>query len=154
LLALKENRLDQAEQFFAQAYEQDPHSYEACHNLFCTRLSLGRIVEAADVVSQAMHSVQSPQEQRRLLLLHLLLRTFEYGKGDETAYAGLAQLSADNEERLLRLIGRIGHLDTAETLLKALASARPESAALADAGKELALVRGRELVHRGDWLAA
>src|SRR5258707_1250544 len=46
LLATREQQLPQAEQEFAQASKLDPRSYDACYNLFITRLALGQIYPA------------------------------------------------------------------------------------------------------------
>src|SRR5437764_15151085 len=54
LLSLQENIVAQAEQEFARAWQMDNKSFAACHNLLISRLTLGRIEPALELVPKAV----------------------------------------------------------------------------------------------------
>ena len=54
ILSLQENQIARAESELARAWQMDPASYEACYNLVLTRLTLGQIASAAELVPAAI----------------------------------------------------------------------------------------------------
>src|SRR6516165_11733 len=57
LLSLREGQLAQAESEFARAAEIDPTSYEVCHNLLLTRLTLGKVEDCLALIPKAIELV-------------------------------------------------------------------------------------------------
>jgi tetratricopeptide (TPR) repeat protein len=146
--------LQQAEQEFARAWQEDPTSYAACHNLVLTRLSLGQVEAAASLLPRLMQLAPAAHEQRRLSLLQALLPGPAAANGDGSSNPLLAELPIADEQQLLKLARGLGHLDTVAGLLRALASARPASAAVQEAYLEALLVKAKALLDRYDWTAA
>jgi tetratricopeptide (TPR) repeat protein len=146
--------LQQAEQEFARAWQEDPRSYEACHNLLLTRLSLGQLEAAATLLPRLLELAPAPQEQRRLSVLQALLPGPEAANGDNRSNPLLAEMQLADEQQLLKLARGLGHLDTITGMLRALATARPSSAAVQEAYLEAVLVKARALLDRYDWTAA
>jgi Flp pilus assembly protein TadD len=145
--------LQQAEQEFARAWEADPASHEACHNLLLTRLSLGQVESAAALLPRLRELAPASPEQHRLGLLQALLSEPASPNGDR-AGPPLAEIQPADEQQLLKLARSLGHLDTVSGLLRALASARPGSAPVQEAYLEAVLVKGKALLDRYDWTAA
>jgi tetratricopeptide (TPR) repeat protein len=154
LLSLRENQPMQAEQEFARAWEMDPSSYEACHNLLLTRLTLNQAEAAGALMPKAVELAPSDEERRFLRLLHLVLQCCQPANGKAGGADALLDLSADEEMRILQLVRNLGRLDIALSLLQTLAHARPGSAVIQEANLEAALARGKELFDRGAWREA
>jgi tetratricopeptide (TPR) repeat protein len=154
LLSLQEKQLTQAEQEFARALEMDPALYEACYNLLLTRLTLDQVDRCEDVLRQADRLAPSPAERRFLGLLHALLCRRRSVEADPGVEMQLGEMTAEDETRLLDLIRSLGQMDTALAFLKALAQARPDSAAVQEAYTETALVQARLLFDRYAWAEA
>jgi Flp pilus assembly protein TadD len=146
--------LQQAEQEFARAWQEDPHSYEACHNLLLTRLSLGQVEAAATLLPRLRELAPAPHEQRRLSLLQALLPDSEAANGDSRSNPLLAEMQPADEQLLLKLARGLGHLDTVADLLRALAAARPGSAAVQEAYLEAVLAKAKAQLDRYDWTDA
>ncbi len=153
LLSLQENNLAQAEGEFAQAYELDKTSYEACTNLLLTRLTLGKVDAAHALVGKAHElacSSQGPDEVRFLTMLQALLEVC--ARNQQAGFNPvLSDLTPGDEQRLLKIVRGLGQLDTVFTLLKTLSDARPRSAPLREAFLEAALVKGKDLIDRCAW---
>jgi tetratricopeptide (TPR) repeat protein len=143
--------LSQAEQDFARAWQADPASYEACYNLLLTRLSAGQIEPALALFPRAIEVAPGGDERRLLLHLQALLPA---AGGERQPDAALAEISPADEQRLLRVVRSVGHLDVVGPVLDLLARSRPESAAVQEAYLESVLVRGKALLDRYDWIAA
>ncbi len=155
LLSLKEKQPAQAEGEFARAFEADPASYAACHNLLMTRLTLGQLDAGRDLVPRALALAPSADEKRFLRLLQALLdAAIQKRSSDAALDPALAALSADDEARLLGLTRGLGDLDVSQALLKALAAARPDSPPVLEAYAEVILVKAKGLMDRGEWLDA
>jgi tetratricopeptide (TPR) repeat protein len=111
-------------------------------------------------------------ERRFLLLLGALLRSLTGGQPQAAAeparaqsaddrwdgaldeFAGdarLAQMTAPEEQRLLKVLRSLGRLETAERLLGMLAAARRGSPAVQEAYFEVVLLQARALLDRGQW---
>jgi protein O-GlcNAc transferase len=157
LLSLQENQLAQAEDEFARAWQMDPQSYEICYNLLLTRLTRGKIEDCLALLPAALElaprrPAQTQEDERRsLLVLQALLQA--YHKNDNRAPL-LAELTAADEQCLLRTLRSLGQLDTALSLLKTLTKARPRSTAVREAYHEAALVKAKELIDRCAWMDA
>jgi tetratricopeptide (TPR) repeat protein len=160
LLSLRENQLAQAEGEFARALEADPGSYEACYNLLLTRLTLGQVEACAALIPQALdlagRAAAGPAgegERRFLLILQALLRACRLPDGILPDIS-LTGITAEDEARLLQVVRSLGQVDTAYALLKALAEARPSSAAVREAHVEAGLVKAKGLMDRCAWTEA
>jgi Flp pilus assembly protein TadD len=155
LLSLQEKQIARAEQEFARAWEMDPTSYETCCNLALTRLALSQLDRCEELLPPALRLASSPPEQRFLRQLHGLLRLRRQPAAghdlDSLAVPELAEMTADDEGRLLDLLRGLGQLDVAPTLLWALAKARPNSPAAQEAYVEATLVQARSLFDRYAW---
>src|SRR6185437_952361 len=57
LLSLQEQQLAQAEGEFARAWDMDANSYEICHNLLLTRLTLGKVEDCLALIPNALELV-------------------------------------------------------------------------------------------------
>jgi tetratricopeptide (TPR) repeat protein len=165
LLSLQEQNLPQAEGELARAWEMDPGSYEICHNLLLTRLTLGQMAGCLALLPRAVELAPGPDERRFLQTLHALLLTCKSDNSDDpldptivepsaNGAANLADLSGDDERRLLQVVRSLGQLDTVHLLLQALAAARPRSAAVQEAYVEAVLVKGKSLMDRSAWTEA
>jgi Flp pilus assembly protein TadD len=152
LLSLEENNLAQAEGEFDRAWGMDQTSYEVCYNLLLTRLTLGKIDGCLELIPRALEllkgrsDVHQEEETRFLHVLHALLRACK--KGGDRPDQSLAELSSQDEGRLLRIVRSLGQLDTVHTLLRSLAEARPRSMPVREAYIEAVLVKGKELIDR------
>jgi tetratricopeptide (TPR) repeat protein len=156
LLSLRENQVARAEEELARAWQMDPSSYEICYNLLLTRLTLGRIAAANELMPAAISQASQrgdAAEQRFLSVLHGLLRNAEVD-GDPRFDPLLGDLTPADEKRLLAVARDLGHLDAAVGLLKTFSVARPSSAAVRDAYVEVVLVKAKELMDRCAWTEA
>ena len=160
LLSLQENQLAQAEGEFARAAQIDPTSYEICHNLLLTRLTLGKVEDCLALVPTALELIgrrpaeKQGEERRFLLVLQALLQACQKDNGSPAYVPLLAELSEADEQRLLQVIRSLGQLDTAHTLLKTLTDARPRSTPVREAYLEAVLVKAKELIDRCAWTEA
>jgi tetratricopeptide (TPR) repeat protein len=160
LLSLEENNLPQAEAELLRAWEMDPSSYEICYNLLLTQLTLGKtdaclalIPPAIELVRRRGDSPPAAEERRFLQVLQLLVQAAG-SEDDPRAADALAELSAADEQRLLKIIRSLGRLDTVHRLLEVLVGARPRSAAVRDAHVEAVLVKAKDLFDRCAWFDA
>lgn len=165
LLSLRDKQPAQAEQEFARAWEADPANYAAGFNLLLTRLTLEQYAVCAALSSQLSRIAPSSAEQRQMTALHRLLQAMSASNNatielhsDEDGFSGqlgpeggLADLTVDDEHRLIRLVRSLGKIDTALNLLKALLAGRAGSTALQEAYVEACLVKARELLDRSQW---
>jgi tetratricopeptide (TPR) repeat protein len=157
LLSLAENNLPQAEGELQRAWEVDPSSYEVCYNLLMTRLTLGRVRDSLALVRPALEMLvrkggngPAEEERRYLQVLGLLLQAADGPTGGK-APEGLAELSAADEQRLLKVIRSLGQHDTALRLLTVLTQARSRSAVVREAYLEAVLIKARGLMDRCAW---
>jgi tetratricopeptide (TPR) repeat protein len=154
LLSLREKQLAQAEGEFARAWEMDPSSYPACYNLVMTRLTLGRLDDCRALLPRALELAPTPDEQRYLAVLQALLGSSPAQNGDVPVTTAVAELSFDDEGRLLQLLRGLGQLDVTQELLEKVLAARPDSAAAQEAYAEVVMVKAQALGDRGEWLQA
>jgi len=180
LLALKENRLASAEQDFLHAWHSchanlgpaeslaatqrqagslahkmpvtvsRQLAFAVGYNLLLTRLSLGQMESAAVLIPQLLAHAAQPHD-RILQLLQLLLNRAPAADGEVRADPALADLSAEEEQQLLKLIRGLAHLDTALSLIRALKASRPNKLAVNEMVLEVLLAKGKELLDKGDW---
>jgi tetratricopeptide (TPR) repeat protein len=154
LLALQSKQLTQAEEDFGRAWELDPSSYAAGHNLLLTRLTLGQIEPAAALVPLVVERAPTSEAKRVWQALHLLLRAHSTQNSGPDADLLLTELSEEDERQLVDLFRRLGNLEVALPLLQTLAVARPASVTLQDAAYEGALLQAKKLLDRCDWNGA
>ena len=141
LLALKDRQLAEAEKDFACARVLDPLHAPAGYNLLMTRLSLGRLEDAATILPAYLDQAA---EDERVLFRNLapLLAT----NGDGV----LSTMDRAEEGQLLALIRGLGNLDAAIQLLDRLHGARLDSAAVREARFETALLSAHRHLNLGD----
>jgi Flp pilus assembly protein TadD len=172
LLSLRENNLPQAEGDFVRAWEMDQSSYEVCYNLLLVQLTLGKCEDCLGLIPPALElvtqrggdSAPAAEERRFLQVLHLLLQACQAaGEGPTSsggempglaAAAALTELNPADEQRLLKVIRSLGHLDTVHRLLQTLTQARPRSTAVREAYVEAVLVKAKDLMDRCLWTEA
>jgi tetratricopeptide (TPR) repeat protein len=146
LVSLAENQLLPAEQAFAEAFRHDPQSPAACLNLVFTRLSLGRLAGAAELLPRAAEMAPRPSQQRLLAQLRVLA-------SGEAAAVG-ADWTTEDDKALVQCLRGIGRLEAVEPLFDALQAARPRSPAVRQAQAELLPLRAKLRIDRGDAAAA
>jgi Flp pilus assembly protein TadD len=154
LLSLAEDQLAQAEGEFARAWSMDSTSYEICYNLLLTQLTLGKVEPCLELIPKALALIEKQaeagsditEEKRFLHVLHALLRACI--RNEARPNQALAELSAQDEQRLLRVVRSLGQLDTVHTLLRCLAEARPRSMPVREAYIEAVLVKAKEAMDR------
>jgi Flp pilus assembly protein TadD len=156
LLSLHAKQVGRAEEELSRAWQLDATCYEVCYNLLLVRLTLGQIAAAAAMVEPAIALATQRgivSERRFLFVLHGLLRNAEVD-GDPRFDPILADLTVEDEKRLLAIVRNIGHLDASVALLRMLAIARPSSATIREAYLEVVLVKGKDLIDRCAWTEA
>ena len=155
LLSLRERQPAQAAEEFARALEIDPASYPACHNLLMTWLTLGRLDACREVLPRAAALAPSDDERRFLGLTRALLDAAAQNRASDAALdPALADMTPEDEARLVGLVRGLGDLNVSQALLKALAAARPDSPPVLEAHAEAVMARAKGLMDRGDWLPA
>jgi tetratricopeptide (TPR) repeat protein len=150
LLSLELKEIARAEGELARARQLDATCYEIAYNLLLTRLMLGQIGPACELVVETIQLAEQQgltSERRFLIVLHGLLRNAEVD-GDPRFDPLLSDLTTDDEKRLLTIARALGHLDATVGLLKTLAVARPSTAAIREAYLEVVLVKAKELIDR------
>jgi Flp pilus assembly protein TadD len=165
LISLQEQNLPQAEGEMTRAWEMDKNSYEICYNLLLTQLTLGkaeaclallpRAIELAGANPSAIARAggTAADEVRFLRILQSLMKNC-IKKGENRVDPILEQLTAQDEQRLLRVVRSLGQLETVHTLLKGLADARPRSGPVREAYVEAVLVKAKGLIDRCSWTEA
>jgi tetratricopeptide (TPR) repeat protein len=162
LLSFGEKNYPQAEQDFTKSLELDRQSYEAAYNLMLSRLYQGQTDAAAAMIPQLL-PLAPPHEQRFLSVFEALLSTMarRAAAGGDAAVNGqsnkesvLADLNPDEEQRLLQMLGGLGHFEVAYPLLRKLAALRPHSAAAQSAYLEVVLVQAKHMMDKNDWEGA
>jgi Flp pilus assembly protein TadD len=161
LLSLQDEQVTQAEEEFGRAWQMDPTSYPICCDLMLTKLTLGKVAESLELLPRAIELIakneriaDADDDRRFLTTLQALLRASQSNEVTFGVESTLSQLSAGEENRLLRVIRSLGHLDTVHKLLKAFSEARPRSTQIRDAYIEAVLVKGKELLDRCAWTEA
>jgi tetratricopeptide (TPR) repeat protein len=169
LLSLQESNLVQAEGELLRAREADSGSYEVCYNLLLTQLTLRKLEACAALLPAALEllnrrgDTEGAAEERHFLEgLQVLLEACGQAGGESDVPAirhpppatNLADLTPQDEQRLLKIIRSLGQLETALPLLQALNEARPRSAAVREAYVEVVLAKAKELMDRCAWTDA
>jgi tetratricopeptide (TPR) repeat protein len=161
LLSLHEQQIAQAEEEFNRAWQMDPSSYPTVCNLLLTKLTLGKVAECLELLPRALELVgrneriaDAEDERRFLTTLQALLRCSQARDAPFGMDSTLAQLSPIEENRLLRVIRSLGHLETVHRLLEAFSEARPRSTSIREAYIEAVLVKGKALIDRCAWTEA
>ncbi len=137
-----------------------PGSYEICHNLLLTRLTLGKVEDCLFLLPTALElasrrGADTREDERRFCwCCRRFCRRVRRATATARTPRCLAELSSADEQRLLKVVRSLGQLDTVHTLLKTLTESRPRSAAVREAYLEAVLVKAKELVDRCVWTEA
>lgn len=163
LLSFAEKQFAQAEQEFARAWQLDPQSYEAAYNLMLCQLCQGRSEACAALVVKMKPLAPGEEDRQFLGLLEPLLQRGHVSKGGKppplpSVFSNgspgddaLGAMSPADEKRLLDLMLGLGQIEAVYPLLRALASARPDSAAAQEAYAAGVLVQANKHVERCQW---
>jgi tetratricopeptide (TPR) repeat protein len=156
LLSLQEQNLEQAEDELARAWALDRDNYAIAYNLLLTRLTLGKVPGCLEVLPRATELVQGRNDADELRFLQTLqsLLSSIAPRGGTAPDTSMSELSATDEQRLLKILRSLGQLDTVHSLLKALSEARPRSGIIKEAYVEVVLVKARALIDRCQWTEA
>jgi tetratricopeptide (TPR) repeat protein len=141
LLQMAQGQLVPAERAFADAIALDSSNGVALANLLLTRLSLGRLPDAPALVPAASEHAPTAALHRLFTLLARL--TADTPQADEV-------WSESDDRALIQLFHTLGRLDTVEPLIDTLAQLRPESALVRETQAELAPLRAKQMLDRGD----
>jgi tetratricopeptide (TPR) repeat protein len=146
-IALQDQQLGQAEELLGRVLHADPGNAAARFNLIWTRLSLGNVSGALELLPPLLST--APQEwQRTLTQLHTLLQ------GGSTLNIAFADMTQEEERRLLESLLNVGKLEAVVPLLCQFAAARPQSREAREA-QTLGMLRlGKQSFDRGDWISA
>lgn len=145
LLALQEKQLAVAEEEFARARQLDPAGFSAGYNLLMTRLSLGKLEAAGEVLPSLLD--QAPESDRGLFQ-HLKALLTNGSSGE------LAALDRAQEEKLISLLRKLGNLEPVGRLIQELRQVRPDSPPVREAQFEVSLLAARQELHRCNWIQA
>lgn len=148
LIALQDRQPAFAEEAFARALQLEPDDETTAINLLWTRLSLGQLESARDLLAGLL---DRPTHTAQRNLLNQLYALLQGGPGTGPA---LADITGEEEARLIDALVQLGRLETSVPLLCLLAAARPTSRATKDA-QTIGMIRlGKQRFDRGDWLGA
>jgi tetratricopeptide (TPR) repeat protein len=153
VLAFADRDYAQAGQEFARAWDHEPTSYPAAYNLMLARLCQGQKGQCSALIPQILPLAPSAEEKRFLGLLHTLL-TVGDPPGEQATHEReylLGSMSAQEEVRLVEVLGGLGSFDVFYPLLNQLVAARPTSAAAHGAYFGAALLQGKLLMDRFQW---
>lgn len=151
LLSLEEKKLAQAEKEFTRAWGEDPNCFQSGYNLFLTRLSLGEVGQALDLLPNLLNLAHKSEDRKLFTLVNEALRTCPTKYGQPAEYANLPDVTPEEEQHLLELAHNLGHPPTAVRLLSALSAGRPEDALLRATSLEAVLLQAKQLLERCDW---
>jgi tetratricopeptide (TPR) repeat protein len=141
LLHLSEGHLLPAERAFAESVAHDPSHGGAWWNLLYTRMSLGRVSEAAEIVGEAIQHAPSPELRRLGRLIGALV---------SSSRPSIQNWTTADDESLKHFLRRIGRLDAVNALFEQWAKIRPESELVRKVESELAPLLAKQMLDRGD----
>jgi tetratricopeptide (TPR) repeat protein len=141
MLFVAEGQLVPAERALSAALAHDPQSAAACINLVFTRLSLGRLADALELLPRAAELAPTPDTQR--LLEHLRVLAI----GSKEAPAGW---TVDDDRQVVECLRSLGRLDTVEALFAGLHAIRGQSSVVKQALAELVPLQVKSRIDRGD----
>jgi tetratricopeptide (TPR) repeat protein len=150
LLSLEEKRLIQAEEEFARAWAENPEHYPAGYNLLFTRLSLGQVDRALELLPKVLER-SSGNDRNFLELLNRVLQSCQASGDDNVPPLMMMESSHEEEQRLLQITRELGHPATTAKILHTLASQRPDRIELHTAFLEATLVQAKQMLDRCDW---
>jgi Flp pilus assembly protein TadD len=171
LIHLAEGKLVPAEQEFATALAHDPKSAAAALNLVFTRLSLGRVADAAGLLPEAAALAPTAEVRRGMENLAALTRNLtppfplpEAGRGERNfgisppsplgkGAEGLG-FTPDDDYAIAQTLRSLGRLESAAQLFDAWKMARPQSPVVQQVEAELVPLRAKDLLDRGEPTAA
>lgn len=141
LLALAERQLAVAERAFSEAMALDGDSRSAVPNLLFTRLSLGRIGAAAELLPHAMAMAPTHTLKRLCQCLQALVT------GDATT---MDEWTSSDDELVIGMLQGIGRWDTVDALFESLTKLRASSPLVRKMHVEMAALRAKDMIDRGD----
>jgi tetratricopeptide (TPR) repeat protein len=151
ILAFNDKEFPKAAEEFARAWDKDTASYPAAYNLMLSRLCLGQLDEAVEMLGKLVPIAPSDDEKRFLGLLRSLLRqtNAEVLSADQEYLLGT--MPAEEEARLLDMVVGLNQFDIVFALLSKLVAIRPTSDPAFRAYVGAALFQGRSLMERFQW---
>lgn len=141
LLSLTQGQLVAAERAFLAAYNHDAQSAAACINLVFTRLSLGRLSEALEILPRAIELAHTSTTRR--LLDHLKV----VASGSSEPPRGWTE---NDDAAMIQLLKSIGRLESMQPLFASLAHIRSQSEAVRKAQAEMAQLVAVSRLNFGD----
>jgi tetratricopeptide (TPR) repeat protein len=152
VLSFADRDFAQAGHEFTRSWEMEPTSYPAAYNLLLARLCQDQTDECVKLIPKIVALAPSPQEQRFLSLLGTLLSVEQTPDANkhEREYL-LGSMSADEEARLVDILGGLGSFEVVYPLLMQLVAMRPGSDVAYGAYFGAALVQGKLLMERFQW---
>ncbi len=117
MVAVQDQQLSQADECFAQVLQNQPENAAARYNLFWTKLSLGQTAVALQLTPELIHDATDPEPRRLLTHLQILMQ------GGSGASALLADMTGEEENRLIARLFAVSKLDVTVPLLCVLAGA-------------------------------
>lgn len=150
ILAFNEKEWANAAAEFEKAWQKEGTSYPAAYNLMLTRLCLGQLDGAWEILDKLIALAPSPNESRFLGLLRGLLGRGAAEASAEQTYL-LGTITSDEEQRLLDMIVGLSQFDVVYRLLTKLVAARPGSEPAFRAYIGAALVQAKILTDRCQW---
>ena len=161
LLSIRERAYPQAAEEFAKAWDLDPAFYAAAFNLVLARLWQGELEACVALLPKVRAIAPTPEQERLLALLDALLIALP-GKGPPPVpgaaksgpEAAVASASANEEEKLIQLLGGLNQFEVAYPLLLKLANLRPDSPRAHEPYLEVTLLQAKQFADRGRWKEA
>src|SRR5262249_2105666 len=130
LLSLEEKRLSQAEEDFARAWAAKPDCFEAGYNLLMTRLSLGELEQTKNILPQVIELAPDQSHQDFLTMIGRVIRNCSSDHLENGEASTLADISPEEEQRILELLQSLGNPGFAAQALSVLARQQPDNTAL------------------------
>jgi Flp pilus assembly protein TadD len=144
LLHLGDGHLVLAERAFAKSVAHDPADGATLWNLLFTRLSMGRLPDALQLLPAAVQHAPNAQLKRLGELLNLLF---------VDPNRPIENWTPSDDESISQFLMKIGRLDTVECIFDAWAKCRSDSVVVQKLKAELLPLRVKQLLDQGDAIA-
>jgi tetratricopeptide (TPR) repeat protein len=151
ILAFADKEYARAAEEFARAWEKEPVGYPAAYNLMLTRLCLGQVNQAMEMLGRLVAIAPSEPEKRFLGLLRSLLQPSNPDVIVPDQEYLLGSMSPEEEERLLDMVVGLSQFDVVYALLAKLVSIRTSSDPAFRAFIGAALVQAKHLMDCFYW---
>src|SRR5262249_23603820 len=106
---------------------------------------------ALELLPKVLEIAKAPKDRELLELLKQILRCCQATGDDKLPPLMSAEISADEERRLVQMTHELGHPAAAMRILQGLANPRPDRAELQTAVLEAILVQAKQLLDRCEW---